>query len=38
MATACGLATLREISRPGFFDALAAKTRQLVEGPDGRRP
>ncbi len=32
VATACGLATLREISRPGFFDALAAKTRQLVEG------
>ena len=24
VATACGLATLREIARPGFFDALAA--------------
>ena len=32
VATACGLATLREISRPGFFDALAARTRTLVEG------
>ncbi|MDP3083562.1 MAG: aminotransferase class III-fold pyridoxal phosphate-dependent enzyme, partial [Rubrivivax sp.] len=32
VATACGLATLREISRPGFFDALAARTRSLVEG------
>ena len=32
VATACGLATLREIARPGFFDALAAKTRSLVEG------
>jgi len=32
VATACGLATLREISKPGFFDALAAKTRSLVDG------
>ncbi len=32
VATACGLATLREISRPGFFDALAGKTRRLVDG------
>jgi len=32
VATACGLATLREISRPGFFDALAARTRSLTEG------
>ena len=32
VATACGLATLREIAKPGFFDALAARTRQLVEG------
>ena len=32
VATACGLATLREISRPGFFDALAAKTRSVVDG------
>ena len=32
VATACGLATLREISRPGFFDALSARTRSLTEG------
>lgn len=32
VATACGLATLREISRPGFFAALAARTRALVDG------
>ncbi|MFT7723306.1 MAG: glutamate-1-semialdehyde 2,1-aminomutase [Roseateles sp.] len=32
VATACGLATLREIQKPGFFDALSARTRQLVEG------
>ena len=32
VATACGLATLREISRPGFYDALAARTRTLVAG------
>ncbi len=32
VATACGLATLREISQPGFFDALAAKTRKLMDG------
>jgi glutamate-1-semialdehyde 2,1-aminomutase len=32
VATACGLATLREIAKPGFFDALAARTRTLVEG------
>lgn len=32
VATACGLATLREIRRPGFFDALAARTRALVQG------
>jgi glutamate-1-semialdehyde 2,1-aminomutase len=32
VATACGLATLREISRPGFFEALAARTRSLVDG------
>ena len=32
VATACGLATLREIGRPGFFDALSARTRTLVEG------
>jgi glutamate-1-semialdehyde 2,1-aminomutase len=32
VATACGLATLKEISKPGFFDALAARTKTLVEG------
>ena len=32
VATACGLATLREISKPGFFDALSSKTRSLVSG------
>jgi glutamate-1-semialdehyde 2,1-aminomutase len=32
VATACGLATLREIARPGFFDELAARTRSLVDG------
>jgi glutamate-1-semialdehyde 2,1-aminomutase len=32
VATACGLATLKLISRPGFFDALAARTRSLVDG------
>lgn len=32
VATACGLATLREISKPGFFDALSGKTRSLVTG------
>jgi len=32
VATACGLATLREIQRPGFFDALASRTRSLVAG------
>lgn len=32
VATACGLATLREIARPGFFEALSARTHQLVEG------
>lgn len=34
VATACGLATLDQISRPGFFDALASKTRHLVNGLD----
>ena len=32
VATACGLATLAEISQPGFFDALSATTRSLVDG------
>ena len=32
VATACGLATLAEISKPGFFDSLSATTRSLVDG------
>ena len=32
VATACGLATLREISRPGFFESLSAMTRRLIDG------
>jgi glutamate-1-semialdehyde 2,1-aminomutase len=35
VATACGLATLREIAKPGFFDALGARTHSLVEGLTG---
>ena len=32
VATACGLATLKEISRPGFFEALSVSTQSLVAG------
>ncbi len=32
VATACGLATLKEICKPGFFDGLAASTTTLLEG------
>lgn len=32
VATACGLATLRAIAQPGFFEALAARTQRLVSG------
>jgi glutamate-1-semialdehyde 2,1-aminomutase len=32
VATACGLATLREIQQPGFFEALTARTEQLTAG------
>ena len=32
VATACGLATLREIRKPGFYDALDAKTKKLMAG------
>src|SRR3954469_1583900 len=32
VATACGLATLKEVCKPGFYEALAAKTRSLIEG------
>ncbi|NCN70906.1 MAG: glutamate-1-semialdehyde 2,1-aminomutase, partial [Betaproteobacteria bacterium] len=32
VATACGLATLAEISKPGFYDELSRKTRALISG------
>ena len=32
VATACGLATLKEISKPGFYDDLGRKTRNLISG------
>ena len=32
VATACGLATLREIAKPGFYEALGVKTQALVAG------
>jgi len=32
VATACGLATLKEIRKAGFFDGLAARTATLVAG------
>ncbi|MDD0815941.1 glutamate-1-semialdehyde 2,1-aminomutase [Curvibacter sp. HBC28] len=32
VATACGLTTLREIRKPGFFEALSARTQSLVDG------
>jgi glutamate-1-semialdehyde 2,1-aminomutase len=32
VATACGLATLHEIAKPGFFDALSRSTRALADG------
>lgn len=32
VATACGLATLREIRKPGFFEALSERTRRLTQG------
>jgi glutamate-1-semialdehyde 2,1-aminomutase len=35
VATACGLATLKEISKPGFFDALSARTTNLIRGLEG---
>ena len=35
IATACDLATLREISKPGFYEALAAQTQKLVAGLTG---
>ncbi len=35
IATACGLATLHEISKPGFYEALAVQTQKLVAGLKG---
>jgi glutamate-1-semialdehyde 2,1-aminomutase len=32
IATACGLATLKEISKPGFYDELGRKTGALISG------
>ena len=32
VATACGLATLREVQKPGFYEALSERTRTLVSG------
>ena len=32
VATACGLATLRELQKPGFYEALSQRTRSLVTG------
>ena len=32
VATACGLTTLREIQKPGFFEDLSRKTRLLTDG------
>ena len=32
VATACGLATLKEIQQPGFFETLSVRTRRLVDG------
>jgi glutamate-1-semialdehyde 2,1-aminomutase len=35
VATACGLATLKEIAKPGFYEALGSKTRSLVQALEG---
>ena len=32
VATACGLATLRELQQPGFYESLSARTQSLVSG------
>ena len=32
VATACGLTTLKEIAKPGFWNALSARTQSLVDG------
>jgi glutamate-1-semialdehyde 2,1-aminomutase len=35
VATACGLATLKEIGKPGFYEALGHKTQSLITGLQG---
>jgi glutamate-1-semialdehyde 2,1-aminomutase len=35
VATACGLATLKEIGKPGFYEALGRKTQSLISGLQG---
>lgn len=32
VAVACGLATLKEIQKPGFYESLGAKTKKLTDG------
>lgn len=32
VATACGLATLREVQKPGFYEQLAQRTQRLMRG------
>ncbi|MCI7709722.1 MAG: glutamate-1-semialdehyde 2,1-aminomutase [Sutterella parvirubra] len=32
VAVACGMATLKEIQRPGFYDELGGQTKKLVDG------
>ena len=32
VATACGLATLREVQKPGFYESLGQRTQALVQG------
>ena len=38
VATACGLATLKEIAKPGFFDALVGEDRNTGRRPEVPRP
>ena len=32
VAMACGLATLKQVAQPGFYEALAAKSKKLMDG------
>jgi glutamate-1-semialdehyde 2,1-aminomutase len=32
VATACGLATLKEVQKPGFYERLSSKTKVLIDG------